>query len=54
VLLLDDVTTRGATLRAAGDALAGQAGALRVEPAALAGTLWPAPAGTTPRGRDLL
>jgi predicted amidophosphoribosyltransferase len=54
VLLLDDVTTSGATLRAAGDALAGQAGALRVEPAALAGTLWPAPAGTTPRGRDLL
>lgn len=46
VLLLDDVTTSGATLGAASDALLAQAGARSVEPAALAGTL--------PGGRDLL
>lgn len=46
VLLLDDVTTSGATLRAASDALLTDAGAQAVEPAALAGTL--------PGGRDLL
>ena len=45
-LLLDDVTTSGATLRAAGEALLADGAARAVEPAALAGTL--------PGGRDLL
>ena len=46
VLLLDDVTTSGATLLAAREALLAQGGARSVERAALAGTL--------PGGRDLL